>query len=73
MKAVSASQAKHRFGQLIIEARAELVVVEKHGRPVVVVLAVEEYQRVTGVTVEPSGKTRPSGEAMVRKSNDDER
>jgi prevent-host-death family protein len=30
------------------------VVVEKHGRPVVVVLAVEEYQRLTGTTVEPS-------------------
>jgi prevent-host-death family protein len=34
------------------------VVVEKHGRPVVVVLAVEEYQRLTGTTVEPSGKKR---------------
>ena len=53
MKSVSASQAKHRFGQLIIEARAEPVVVEKHGRPVVVVLAVEEYQRLIGMTVEP--------------------
>lgn len=58
MKAVSAREAKHRFGQLIDEARAEPVVVEKHGRPVVVVLAVEEYQRLTGLTVEPSGKKR---------------
>ena len=58
MKAVSAREAKHPFGQLIDEARAEPVVVEKHGRPVVVVLAVEEYQRLTGRTVESSGKKR---------------
>ena len=32
MKAVSAREAKHHFGQLIDEARAEPVVVEKHGR-----------------------------------------
>ncbi len=58
MKAVSAREVKHHFGQLIDEARAEPVVVEKHGRPVVVVLAVEEYQRLTGRTVEPSSKKR---------------
>ena len=58
MKAVSAREAKLHFGQLIDEARAEPVVVEKHGRPVVVVLAVEEYQRLTGRTVEPSVKKR---------------
>jgi len=32
--------------------------VEKHGRPVVVVLAVEEYERLTGRTVSPSNKTK---------------
>ncbi|WP_444668406.1 type II toxin-antitoxin system Phd/YefM family antitoxin [Cereibacter changlensis] len=58
MKAVSAREAKHHFGQLIDEARAEPVVVEKHGRPVVVVLSVEEYQRLTGRTIEPSSKKR---------------
>ena len=56
MKAMSAREAKHHFGQLIDEARAEPVVVEKHGRPVVVVLAVEEYERLTGQTVARSDK-----------------
>ena len=41
MKTMSARDAKHQFGRLIDTARAEPVVVEKHGRPVVVVLAVE--------------------------------
>jgi prevent-host-death family protein len=58
MKAMSTREAKHHFGQLIDDARAEAVVVEKHGRPVVVVLAVEEYERLTGRTVSPSNKTK---------------
>jgi prevent-host-death family protein len=35
-------------------ARAEPVVIEKHGRPVVVVIAVEEYEKLTGNAVPPS-------------------
>ena len=46
MKAMSARDAKHQFGRLIDTARAEPVVIEKHGRPVVVVLAVEEFERL---------------------------
>ncbi len=57
MRAVSARE-EHHFGQLIEEARAEPVMVEKHGRPVVVVLAVEEYQPLTGRTVEPSASKK---------------
>ena len=46
MKAISPREAEHQFGRLIDTARAEPVVVEKHGRPVVVVVAVEEYERL---------------------------
>jgi len=56
MKAMSARAAKHHFGQLIDAALAAPVVVEKHGRPVVVVLSVEEFQRLTGQSVAPSDK-----------------
>ena len=51
MNSVSAREAKYQFGQLIDEARAGPVVVEKHGRPVVVVLSIEEYQRLSGQSV----------------------
>ena len=54
MKVFSAREAKHQFGRLIDTARAEPVVVEKHGRPVVVVLAVEKFERLTGWAVVPS-------------------
>jgi prevent-host-death family protein len=47
MQHISAREAKNRFGRLIDDARAAPVAVEKHGRPVVVVLAFEEYERLT--------------------------
>lgn len=48
MKSMSAKDAKNEFGRLIDTARAEPVTIEKHGRPVVVVLSVEEYRRIAG-------------------------
>lgn len=47
MKTLSAKEAKYGFGRLIDAARAEPVMITKHGRPVVVVMAVEEYKRLT--------------------------
>ena len=46
MKSMSAKNAKNAFGLLLDTARAEPVTIEKHGRRVVVVLSVEEYQRL---------------------------
>ena len=56
MKTMSARQAKNAFGLMIDTARAEPVLIEKHGRGVVVVLAVEEYERLT-VRPDARGKT----------------
>lgn len=46
MKTMSAKDAKNAFGMMIDLARAEPVTIEKHGRPVVVVLSVEEFERL---------------------------
>ena len=46
MKTLSAKDAKYGFGRLIDLARAEPVTVAKHGRAVVVVMAVEEFERL---------------------------
>lgn len=46
LKTLSAREAKNRFGYLIDVARQEPVSIEKHGRPVVVVISVEDYQRL---------------------------
>ncbi|WP_112662032.1 type II toxin-antitoxin system Phd/YefM family antitoxin [Microvirga flavescens] len=47
MKTMSAKDAKNSFGLLLDQARAEPVQVEKHGRPVVVVVSVEEFRRLS--------------------------
>jgi prevent-host-death family protein len=62
VKSVSAREAKYSFGKLIDTARAEPVTVEKHGRAVVVVLAVEEYERLKAIESERSAKVPRSGE-----------
>lgn len=49
MQTLSAKEAKYQFGKLIDTARAEPVTVEKHGRAVVVVLAIEEYERLKAI------------------------
>jgi prevent-host-death family protein len=49
MNSLSAREAKYNFGRLIDSARAAPVVVEKHGRPVVIVLSVEEYERLKSI------------------------
>ena len=47
MKTMSAREAKNAFGLMIDSARAEPVLIEKHGRGVVVVVSVEEYDRLS--------------------------
>ena len=47
MKTMSAKDAKNAFGLLLDTALAEPVTVEKHGRPVVVVMSIEEYEQLT--------------------------
>lgn len=46
MRSMSAKDAKNSFGLLLDYARAKPVQVEKHGRPVVIVLSVEEFERL---------------------------
>lgn len=48
MQRMSARDAKNSFGRLIDLARANPVAIEKYGRPVVVVMAAEEFERLTG-------------------------
>lgn len=52
MQHISAREAKNGFGRLIDLARAEPVSIDKFGRPVVVVLSVEEYERLIAIASE---------------------
>lgn len=63
MKTLAAREAKYNFGALIDKARAEPVAVAKHGRPVVVVMAVEEFERLKALDV--PGTTRAAEQRAV--------
>jgi prevent-host-death family protein len=52
---MSAKDAKNAFGLLLDTARAEPVTIEKHGRRVVVVLSVEQYQHLVKRQFKVSG------------------
>ena len=46
MRSIAALQAKNRFGELLDAAQRGPVTIEKHGRPVAVVVSAEEYQQL---------------------------
>ena len=58
MKTLTAKDAKNRFGRLIDLARAEPVAVAKHGLPVVVVMSVEEFDRLKTLAHPPRVERR---------------
>jgi prevent-host-death family protein len=58
MKSMSAKEAKNGFGLMLDSARAEPVTVHKHGRPVVVVVAIEEFKRLKALATAKAQKRR---------------
>lgn len=60
MKSMSAKDAKNGFGLLIDTALVEPVTIEKHGRPVVVVMSVEEYERLSIMPASTDARGKPS-------------
>ena len=46
METLTTKDANYGFGRLIDLARAETVAVAENGRPIVVVMAVEEFERL---------------------------
>jgi prevent-host-death family protein len=67
MQSMSAKDAKYGFGRLIDLARSEPVTVEKHGRPVVVVMAVEEYERLRESADGTAASSKTSADAAKRR------
>ena len=56
MRTLSAKDTKYGFGRPIDLARAAPVTIAKYGRPVVAVLAVEEYERSKALDAAETGQ-----------------
>lgn len=87
--AVSATEARVRFGELMrrVTERGEIVVVERGGQPQVVVLSVDEYERLSagrredwkelarrareGIRDELNGRELPPPEEVIRQGRED--
>jgi antitoxin (DNA-binding transcriptional repressor) of toxin-antitoxin stability system len=59
MQTLTAKDAKYGFGRLIDLARAAPVAVAKHGRAVVIVMAIEEYERLKALDGRAHPSTKP--------------
>ena len=70
MKVMAAGKAKNGFGLLIDTARAEPVTIQKHGRPVAVVLSVEEYERLRDSQLRTASANEPVAAADASTSKD---
>jgi len=65
MSAITATDAKNKFGQLLEMAQAEPVHVQKNGRDVAIVLSPEEFKRLSG---QPAPRARPGVEKLLARS-----
>jgi prevent-host-death family protein len=52
MRTVSAKVAKNRFGELLMDAQREAVIIEKNGRPVAVVRSYDEWAEIERMKLE---------------------
>ena len=66
MTAISATDAKNRFGQVLEMAQAEPVHIQKNGRDVGVLISPAEYERLNAANSSP--KVRPAVERLLAKS-----
>ena len=53
MQMFSSAQAKNHFGELIDAARLAPVAITKYDKPFVVVMGIEEFERVMGLIKPP--------------------
>ncbi len=64
MRSITSADAKNNFGELIDLARAAPVMVTKYDRPVVVVMAAEEYERLKALDERGSVAAKPKGKKL---------
>jgi len=46
MKAIAAKEAKNNFGEMMDTVQREPVTIEKHGRPVAVIMSARDYEQI---------------------------
>ncbi len=65
MKKLAAKDAKMRFGELMDTVQREPVTIEKHGRPVAIVMSVENYRAIEQIKLTRLREKLSVGEAQA--------
>ena len=52
MNTVTANEAKSHFGELLIKAQQEPIRINKNGKPVAVVISIDEYENIERLKLE---------------------
>ncbi len=65
MMTLAAREAKNRFGRLMDKAQQEPVTIEKNGRPMAVVMSMEEYRRMEALKLEKLQRDLAEGIAQA--------
>jgi prevent-host-death family protein len=73
MRSITSADAKNNFGELIDLARAAPVTVTKYDRPVVVVMAAEEFERLKGLDTPRAALAAKTGGTRTKISGGDRR
>lgn len=65
MKSLAAREAKTHFGELMDTVQREPVSIEKHGRPVAVIMSMQEYKTIEDMKLERLRAHLAEGEAQL--------
>jgi len=65
MKKLAAREAKTHFGELMDTVQREPVSIEKHGRPVAVIMSMQEYKTIEKMKLERLRAHLAEGEAQL--------
>lgn len=65
MKKLAAREAKTHFGELMDTVQREPVSIEKHGRPVAVIMSMQEYKAIEKMKLERLRAHLAEGEAQL--------
>ncbi|NDL01058.1 type II toxin-antitoxin system Phd/YefM family antitoxin [Photorhabdus bodei] len=52
MYALSANEAKTHFGDVLLRAQCALIQINKNGKPVAVVLSIDEYENIEALKIQ---------------------
>jgi prevent-host-death family protein len=66
MAAMTATEAKNKFGQALEMSRSEPLHIQKNGRDVAIILSPEEFRRLLAAKEAP--RVRPAVEALLARS-----